>query len=53
MVRVVKFNGKVLTGKATDSQRALLARLEHRTNYGEKISKSEASKRISKLLKAK
>jgi hypothetical protein len=36
--------------EATISQRVLLARLEHKTNYGEKISFESASKRINKLL---
>lgn len=38
-------------GDATVSQRVLLARLEGKTNYGEKISFTDASKRIAKLLK--
>lgn len=49
----VKFNGKVLTGEATVSQRALLAKLEGKTNFGKKIGKAEASKRIDALLSKK
>jgi hypothetical protein len=54
---LAKSKGKVQSGKAvkfsgeaTVSQRVLLARLEHKTNYGEKISFESASKRINKLL---
>ena len=52
-MKQVKFHGKVLEGKATISQRVQLARLEGRQNYGEKISKAEASIRISRLIKAR
>jgi hypothetical protein len=52
-MRTVKFNGKALEGKATIGQRCMLARLEGKTNYGQKISKAEASIRISKLLRSK
>ncbi|MGA2668453.1 MAG: hypothetical protein ABSF32_05995, partial [Ignavibacteria bacterium] len=44
-------SGKANLNDATVYQRALLAKLEHRTNYGEVISKADASRRISKLLK--
>lgn len=46
----VKFHGKKLQGEATVSQRALLAKLEGKTNYGQKISKANASIRIDQLL---
>lgn len=47
----VKFHGKALEGKATIGQRCLLARLEGKTNYGEKISKAEASVRIDRAMR--
>jgi hypothetical protein len=50
-MKTVKFHGVKLEGKATLKQRVTIARLEGRTNYGEKISKSEASVRIGKLLR--
>jgi len=46
----VKFHGKKLQGEATVSQRALLAKLEGKTNFGQKISKANASARIDKAL---
>ena len=45
-----KFSNKVADGQATTSQRVWLARLEHKTNYGEKISFAQAQKRLSKLM---
>ena len=49
----VKFHGKVLKGEATTSQRALLAKLEGKTNFGKVISKADASRRIDALLSKK
>jgi hypothetical protein len=47
----VTYHGKVLSGEATPFQRALLAKLEGKTNFGQKISKAEASVRIDKAMK--
>lgn len=46
----VKFHGKELKGEATVSQRAFLAKLEGKKNYGQKISKADASRRIDAAL---
>ncbi len=47
----VYYKGNLLKGEATPFQRAKLAQLEGHRNFGEKISKAEASLRIDRALK--